>query len=100
MVVEQFGQEKTPRAVGNYRPIEPDKHYWKDCLKAGQFEPMIPLAEKYAGDGDKLLALYGLTTCISRQTLVEELGVEERLLWYAMKLLRKESRCSYAHRIA
>ena len=86
-------------ALKHYLPIEPNLDYWKEQIKAGNFDPVIELAHKYEGDTNKLLALYCLTTSVTRATLVAELGVMDGPLWYAIKQLRQELRCMYAARV-
>jgi hypothetical protein len=81
-----------------YKPFEPNLNAWRECLKAGDTEPVLMLAERYADDAFKLLALYTLTTRVARDTVVRELGVDDSKLWYAMKRLRQELRCLYARR--
>lgn len=87
------------KTLGNYKPFESNKNAWKDCIKAGNVQPMVDLAHKYANQSDRLLALYALTTRVARQTIVDELGVNDSALWYAMKQVRQELRCSYARRV-
>lgn len=82
-----------------YKPIEPNKNAWREQLKAGDTKPVEQLAEKYADDEFKLLALYALTTRASRETIVKELGGDDSKLWYAVKQLRQELRHMYARRI-
>ena len=82
--------------LANYQPLEPDRHSWRRQIKAGDLEPVVQLAIKYANDAQKLLALYALTTQVGLQTIVKELGANESALWYAMKGLRKELRVMYA----
>lgn len=84
--------------LASYQPIEPNRHIWKERLKAGDTEPVQQLAEKYAEDEFSLLALYVLTTRVAGHIIVKELGVDESKLWYAMKQLREELRCLYARR--
>jgi hypothetical protein len=86
-------------ALGEYKPIEPNRNAWRACLKAGDTQPVVELACKYADRPDRLLALYALTTRVARQTIVDELGANDSALWYAMKRLRQELRCSYARRV-
>lgn len=83
----------------NYLPIEPNRDYWKEQIKVGNLDPVIELAQKYAEDSDRLLALYCLTTRVARTTVVKELGVQDGPLWYAIKQLRQELRCMYATRV-
>jgi hypothetical protein len=91
--------KRLQEVFASYKPIEPDKNAWRDCLKTGETEPIQILAEKYADDPFKLLALYTLTTRVARDTIVGELGVDDSKLWYAMKLLRQELRRMYARRV-
>lgn len=91
--------ERLREAFASYRPREPHCHLWREQLKAGDTKPVIQLAEKYAAEPDKLLALYVLTTQVALQTVVKELGVDESALWYAMKKLRQELRFLYARRL-
>lgn len=85
--------------LGEYEPFEPNRGAWKDRLKAGDSRPVVELAHKYADRPDRLLALYTLTTRVARQTIVEELGVNDSALWYAMKRVRQELRWRYARRV-
>lgn len=85
--------------LASYRPIEPNRNYWRDCLKTGELQPVKQLAEKYADEHIKLLALYTLTTCVSCKTLVENFGVCVHKLRYAVEQLRYELRCLYAARV-
>lgn len=85
--------------LGNYQPVEPNRDDWKQCLNEGNTQPVVELAHKYADQPDRLLALYVLTTRVSRQAVVEELGVNDSALWYATKQLRQELRWSYARRL-
>lgn len=85
--------------LGNYKPIEPNKNAWKEQLKAGNTDPVVDLSYKYADQPDRLLALYALTTRVARQTIVDELGVNDSALWHAMNQIRQELRCRYASRV-
>lgn len=86
--------------LASYRPLEPNRQYWRDCLKAGQVAPVMVLAEQYADEPMKLLALYSLTTQVSTRTLVDELGVNVCVLKYAMECVRHALRDLYARRMA
>jgi hypothetical protein len=90
--------ERLRQAFALYKPIEPNKNAWREQLKAGDVEPVKQLAEKYADDAFKLLALYALTTQASREKIVSELGIDDSKLWYAVKQLRQEIRHLYARR--
>src|SRR5690606_35307317 len=79
-------------ALANYRPVEPNRQHWRKCLKNGDLEPVIQLAEKYSCNTNKLFALYSLTTSVSRETVVKELGIEDSVLGYAMEQIRQELR--------
>lgn len=82
-----------------YKPFEPDKDYWRVCVGEGDLEPVRKLAEKYADDETRLMALYLLTTSVSLPTVVSELGLDENVLRYAMKRVRHELRWMYASRL-
>ena len=86
-------------ALAIYQPIEPNRHIWRERLKAGDTEPIVQLAKKYADDAFRLLALYVLTTRVATHRAVSELGLDANKLWYAMKQLRQELRCLYARRV-
>ena len=92
--------EQLQTAFASYRPLEPNKNYWHQCLKTGYIEPVIELAKKYGDEPKKLLALYSLTTQVSTATIVKELGINDCVLKYAMECVREELRYSYACRVA
>lgn len=92
--------ERLKKELKAYLPIEPNRDQWKEEIKAGNLEPVIELAQKYSSDSNKLLGLYCLTTKVARSTLVTELGVQDGILWYAIKQLRQELRWMYARRIS
>lgn len=83
----------------SYRPLDLNRHHWKDCVNLGELDPVIELAETYAGQPDKLFALYTLTTQVSTATVVDELGVDHCQLKYAMECVRERLRQLYARRV-
>lgn len=86
---------KLHEVLDSYKPIEPNRDFWKEQIKAGEVQPVIQMAEKYQDEPMKLLALYVLTTQVGRHTIVEEMGIDNSKLWYACKLIRKELRWLY-----
>jgi len=91
--------KRLKEAFDTYCPIEPGHNDWREQIKAGNFEPIKELAQKYSEDADKLLALYVLTTSVARETIVKECGASETALHYTMKRLRQELRYVYARRV-
>ena len=91
--------EKLQEVFASYRPLEPNLHHWKECINRGELDPVIKLAETYAEQPDKLLALYTLTTQVSTATIVDELGVDHCKLKYAIECVRERLRQLYARRV-
>lgn len=91
--------ERLQTVLASYRPIEPNRHNWRDCLKEGQVEPVIALAKEYIDEPRKLLALYSLTTQVSTETIIQELGVDACALKYAQECVRHDLRYRYARRV-
>ncbi|MEO1163710.1 MAG: hypothetical protein AAFV98_08010 [Chloroflexota bacterium] len=92
-------REKLQEVFSSYKPIESNKYYWRECIKKGELDPVIALAEKYADDPSRLLALYTLTTQVSKTTILNELGVSLYAFKYAVGRVRQELRCLYARRV-
>lgn len=91
--------EKLQEVFASYRPIEPNRHHWKDCVNRGELDPVIALAQTYAEQPDRLLALYILTTRVSTTTVVTELGMDHCKLKYAIECVRERLRQLYARRV-
>jgi len=91
--------ERLQDVLASYRPIEPNRNYWRECIKEGLFDPVIEVAKRYADKPDRLLALYTLTTRVSTGTIIEDLGVNHCAFKYAVECVRKELRCLYASRV-
>lgn len=89
-------KRRLQEVLADYKPIEPNTHFWRKCLEQGHTQPVVELAIKYANNRMRLLALYTLTTSVSVETLVTELGVNREALRYAVKRIRRELRWMYA----
>jgi len=89
-------KKKLQEVMADYKPIEPNRHFWRTCLERGETEPIVELAKKYANNNMRLLALYSLTTRVSIETIVKELGVNREALRYAAKRVRQDLRWIYA----